>query len=124
MQISRRLQGETKIQHSLEHTYPLCRAIHKRKIAILRALRQQHRFKKSKRPLFIVMKLTYKTSRKDSLLPVPDSPNHPESPPPNIPIPGKPAQTDQRQSCKCKICDKIFNSKTEIDVHLSIEHGS
>jgi len=70
-----------------------------------------------------VIKLTYKTSKKDSLLPMPNSPDHPETPPPNIPIPGKPAQSEERQSYNCEICGKVFNSKTEIDLHMSIEHG-
>ncbi|MCL2359419.1 C2H2-type zinc finger protein [Candidatus Bathycorpusculum sp.] len=63
-------------------------------------------------------------NKSQSIPPMPPIPEHPERPPPNIPIPGEPTAGDKsrKQSYRCKICGKVFNSKTELKAHLSIEH--
>ncbi|MDR0471075.1 MAG: hypothetical protein LBH79_05050 [Nitrososphaerota archaeon] len=59
-----------------------------------------------------------------SIPPLPAPPEHPERPPPNIPIPGEPTAGDKshQHNYRCKKCGKVFNSKTELKAHLTIEH--
>ncbi len=58
----------------------------------------------------------------------------PASPPQPFPQPGIPSPTEAstaqtqedtqstRGQIKCKICGKIFNSKTELDMHMESQH--
>jgi len=60
-----------------------------------------------------------------SIPPMPNSPDHPERPPPNIPIPGQPSTSSKEKhmhTFKCKECGKIFNSKDELKEHIHTEH--
>jgi len=57
-----------------------------------------------------------------SITPMPNNPGHPESPPPNIPIPGTPAGGDGLQSFKCPKCGKVYNSKEELKEHMHETH--
>ena len=50
--------------------------------------------------------------------PTPNNPGNPASPPPAIPIPGKPVDDRGFQSFKCSICGNVYNSKEEIDEHI------
>ncbi len=60
-----------------------------------------------------------------SLPPMPTPPDHPERPPPNIPIPGEPTAQGiiHEHSYKCKICGKVFNSKKELEAHMKTDHA-
>lgn len=56
---------------------------------------------------------------------MPNKPEHPERPPPNIPIPGEPTAAGEthKHEYKCKECGKIFNSKKELEIHVKTEHA-
>ncbi len=55
---------------------------------------------------------------------MPNTPDHPERPPRNIPIPGEPTGQGEmhRHQYKCKICGKVFNSKHELKAHMATDH--
>jgi len=61
-----------------------------------------------------------KSPKQASTMPLPNNPGTPESPPPNIPIPGTPAGGGELQSFKCPKCGKVYNSKEELKEHM---HG-
>jgi hypothetical protein len=56
---------------------------------------------------------------------MPTSPDHPEMPPRNIPIPGEPTAAGEthKHEYKCKECGKVFNSKKELEAHMKTEHA-
>jgi hypothetical protein len=55
---------------------------------------------------------------------MPNTPDHPEKPPRNIPIPGEPTAKGEMHShqYKCKICGQVFNSKQELKNHTLTSH--
>lgn len=55
---------------------------------------------------------------------MPHAPDHPETPPPNIPLPGKPTAGREKHQHKytCKKCGKVFNSKDEYEEHMHLDH--
>lgn len=68
--------------------------------------------------------MTIKISKIASIPPMANLPDHPERPPPNIPIPGEPtAQGEMHEhDYKCKKCGKVFNSKKELEAHMKTDH--
>jgi hypothetical protein len=56
---------------------------------------------------------------------MPNSPDHPEKPPRNLPIPGEPTAEGKmhEHEYRCKKCGKTFNSKQELKVHMKTEHA-
>jgi Zinc finger, C2H2 type len=62
---------------------------------------------------------------KASVPPMPNPPNHPERPPPNIPIPGEPTAGGEKHehTYKCKKCGQVFNSKEELKLHMATNHA-
>lgn len=56
---------------------------------------------------------------------MPTTPDHPERPPRNIPIPGEPTAAGEthKHAYKCPKCGKVFNSKKELKVHMKIDHA-
>ncbi len=56
---------------------------------------------------------------------MPNTPDHPERMPPNIPIPGEPTAQGEmhKHEYKCKKCGKVFNSKQELNAHMKTEHA-
>jgi hypothetical protein len=64
-------------------------------------------------------------NEKESMPPMPTSPDHPEAPPPNIPIPGQPTAAGEKHTHedKCPKCGKVFNSKKELKAHIETAHA-
>jgi hypothetical protein len=56
---------------------------------------------------------------------MPTSPDHPERPPRNIPIPGEPTAAGEthKHEYKYKECGKVFNSKKELEARMKTEHN-
>ena len=59
----------------------------------------------------------------ESIPPMPNTPDHPERLPPNIPIPGELTFSSKERKFKCKKCGKLFNTKDELKAHLAAEHS-
>jgi hypothetical protein len=69
--------------------------------------------------------LSFLNLRIYSIPPMPNNPEHPETPPSKIPIPGEPTAAGKMHTheYKCKICGKVFNSKKELSLHMKTEHA-
>ena len=68
-------------------------------------------------------RLPPKKSSMPNIPPMPNKPEHPEKPPSKVPIPGEP-EVVGGQRFKCKKCGKVFGSREELEVHVSIEHSA
>jgi hypothetical protein len=64
-------------------------------------------------------------AQKASLPPMPNLPDHPERPPPNIPIPGEPTAGGEKyeHTYRCKKCGRVFSSKEELKDHIATDHA-